>query len=159
MEHRLREFAAPQSLSPVPELRFPKIDVTCYFSTFPSHRRRFEKRHDGVPARRSRGLLSSCLISFLVSCPNRTPQEETVFTERSVAAPALWSLKAAETHVWCRCLCPRCRYMLKRSARSETKKNKKQNKTRAHVNTIHPSAPAVPAYSSRQISNGPWRGK
>lgn len=33
--HSRRRFAALQSFSSVPEQHFPKIDVTCYFSTFP----------------------------------------------------------------------------------------------------------------------------
>lgn len=70
-------------------------EVTCYFSRFPL----FNSR-GSLPAHCSRGLLSQCLISFLVSFPNKKPQEETVFTELSTAVGVLWSLKAAETHVW-----------------------------------------------------------
>lgn len=43
------------------------------------------KTCNSVPAWFGRGLLSRCLISFLVSCPNKEPQEETVFTELSAA--------------------------------------------------------------------------
>lgn len=90
------------------------------------HWRCFEKSHDSVPAQRSRGLLSPRLISFLVSCPNREPQEETVFTERSAAAAALWSLKAAETHVWYFCSHPRWTWQVHVTGAS-------QSQTNAHI--------------------------
>ncbi len=81
------------------------LKVTCYFSRFLLFKVLW-KTCDSIPAQCSRGLLSQCLISFLVSCPNREPQEETVFTELSAAVGALWSLKATETHVWYFCFYP-----------------------------------------------------
>lgn len=156
--HSRRRFAALQSFSSVPEQHFPKIDVTCYFSTFPPIEGALKRATTAFQLREAVAfwarVWSASLFPVQTESHRRKPCLPSAAQRRS-RSPVKSQGRGDTCLVF---LLPSTLNMAGTCYRSLAEPNKR---TRTHINMIQPPTrrPAAPAYSNRQISKRPWKGE